>query len=437
MPEAHGSLLIPATSAAPRPRRRRVTHVSSAGLMLLAVFAFLLIGRAPEIFVFLLPLRPLLVTGLLVIAWAATVPRTPLPPFWSEPEVRLTLCLLGYAVATIPLSIWPSQSIEFVTGFVKTVVFMIVVVHCVRSPRHVTTIMWAVVAAAFLIQYAMLMGYGGLNVQTGAIVGAAEGRRASVTGTYDPNDIAFVMACVLPLAFFRAVSARGVARFLAGGVAFLCIVIASRTGSRGGFITMVVVAGILFVKARGNVRWIMTGLAVAGMLAFASGQYWDRIGTIWGAKSSDVSSYEVAGLDAARWQTWRKNTTLAIAYLPFGSGAGTNTTAEGHSHGGGGKWETAHNAFLQIAVEMGIPGVAIFVTLLYGATRSCRRLVRATSRRPELSKMTWMAHAVETSLYAYIVGALALSHAYAPILYLLLGLTACLRRIARRAQANA
>jgi hypothetical protein len=404
--------------------------------MLLAVFAFLLIGRAPEIFVFLLPLRLLLVTGLLVIAWAATVPRTPLPPFWGEAEVRLTLCLLGYAVATIPLSIWPSQSIEFVTGFVKTVVFMIVVVHCVRSPRHVTTIMWAVVAAALLLQSAILAGYGGLNAQTG-VVGAAEGNRASVTGTYDPNDIAFVMACVLPLAFFRAVSARGVSRYIAGTVAFLCIVAAMRTGSRGGFITMVVVGGILFVKSRGRVRWVLTGLAVVAMLAFASGAYWDRIGTIWGAKSSDIGSYDAAGLEAARWQTWKKMTTLAIGYLPFGSGAGTVTTAEGKTHGGGVKWETAHNSFLQIGVEMGIPGVAIFVTLLYGATRSCRRLVRAASRHPELNKMTWMAHAVETSLYAYIVGAFALSQAYAPILYLLLGFTACLRRIARRAQVHA
>lgn len=436
MPEARGSSLIPVISAAARPRPRAAAHASSVGLMLLAVFAFLLIGRAPEIFVFLLPLRLLLVTGLLVIAWAATVPQKPFPPFWEEPEVRLTLCLLGYAVGTIPFSIWPSQSTEFVGGFVKIVVFVIVVVHCVRSQRHVTTIVWAVVAAALLIQYAILSGYGGLNAQTGAL-GASEGNRAWVTGTYDPNDIAFVMACVLPLAFFRAVSARGVARYMAGAVAFLCLVTTIRTGSRGGFITIVVVGGILIVKSRRGVRWILAGLAVAGMLAFASGEYWDRIGTIWGATSSDVNSYDAAGLDAARWQTWKKVTILAIGYLPFGSGAGTVQTAEGTTHGAGIKWETAHNALLQIAVEMGIPGVAIFVGLLYGAIRSCRRLVRAALGRPELNKMTWMAHAVETSLYAYIVGAFALSQAYAPILYLLLGLTACLRRIARRAQTHA
>jgi len=411
--------------------------------MLLAAFAFLLIGRAPEIFVFLLPLRLLLITGILVIAWAATVPLKPFPPFWREPEVRLTLCLLVYAAATIPLSIWPSQSVEFCTGFGKIVVFVIVVVHCVRSRRHITTIVWAVVAAALLIQYAILTGYGGLNVRTGELGSAGEDR-ASVTGSYDPNDIAFIMACVLPLAFFRAVSARGVARYMAGAVTFLCIVTMIKTGSRGGFITMVVVGSILFVKSRGGGRWILTGLAVAAMLAFASGAYWDRMGTIWWTTSADLTRtwrpirrYDAAGLDAARWQTWKKTTTLAIAYLPFGSGAGTNTTAEGISHGGGGKWEAAHNAYLQIAVEMGIPGLAIFVTLLYGAIRSCRRLVRAASGRAELKEMAWMAHAVETSLYAYMVGAISLSQAYAPILYLLLGLSACLRRIAQRAQTHA
>lgn len=436
MPEARGVPLMLVTTAPPRPRTRTAAGVSSVGFMLLAVFAFLLIGRAPEIFVSLLPLRLLLVTGILVIAWAGAVPLKPFPPFWREPEVRLTLCLFAYAVVTIPLSIWPGQSAAFVTGFVKIVAFLIIVVHCVRSRRHVTTIVWAAVAAAFLIQLAILAGYGGLDVSTGALR-SAQGARASVTGTYDPNDIAFVMACVLPLAFFRAVSSRGVARYMAGAVAFLCIVTTIRTGSRGGFITMVVVGTILFVKSRVGFRWILTGLVVAAMLAFASGTYWDRIGTIWGDTSPDLGTYDAAGLDTARWQTWKKTTNLAITYLPFGSGAGTNMTAEGASHGGRGKWETAHNAFLQIAVELGIPGVAIFVTLLYRAIRSCRRLVRASSGRPELNGMTWMAHAVETSLYAYMIGAFALSQAYAPILYLLVGLAACLRRIAQRVPPNA
>jgi hypothetical protein len=91
-----------------------------------------------------------------------------------------------------------------------------------------------------VLQSAILAGAGGLNAQSGAL-GAAEGNRASVTGTYDPNDIAFIMTCVLPLAFFRALSARGVTRYIAGGIGFLCIVITMRTGSRGGFITMVIV----------------------------------------------------------------------------------------------------------------------------------------------------------------------------------------------------
>ena len=179
------------------------------------------------------------------------------------------------------------------------------------------------------------------------------------------------------------------------------------------------------------------GAATGAMLVFASGAYWDRISTIWGGRPSALSSYDAAGFDAARWQTWKKMTALAIDYLPLGSGAGTVITAQGMTVTAGVKWETAHNSLLQIAVELGLPGVVIFVMLLYGAIKSSRRLTRVTSDRPELKTMTWMAQAVETSLYGYVVGAFALSQAYAPFLYLLLGLTASLRRIAGRTQANA
>jgi len=426
MLDAHRSPLIRDGSVVLRPRYRAGASVSSGGLLLLAVVTFLLIGRAPEIFTFLLPLRPLLLTGLLLVAWAVTIPARPFPPPWSEPEVRVTLCLLGYAIATIPFSIWPGESVEFVSGFSKVVVFVVVLVHCVRSARQITTIVWAVLVAALVLQLAILTGMG-------AAV-SAEGDRAWATSTYDPNDIAFIMACVLPLAFFRASSGKGVTKYTAGVIAFLCVVTAVKTESRGGFIALVVVGAMLLLKSRGRLRWILASLAFATLLGFASTSHWDRIATLWGDASDEVSQYEAAGLSAARWQTWKNTTVLAVSYLPLGSGAGTNVTAEGWSHGGSGKWEAAHNSFLQIAVEMGIPGLTMFVMLLCGAIRSCRQLVRTATGDAESN---WIANGLEISLYAYIVGAFALSQAYAPILYLLLGLTACLRRTRRQAKANA
>jgi O-antigen ligase len=418
-----------------KPRMRAVAGISSGGMLLLAIFTFLLIGRAPEVFLFLLPFRPLLVTGVIVIAWATTVPVKRGSPFWAEPEARLTLGLLLYAVATIPFSIWRGETVEFVLGFAKIVTVVIVIVHCVRSLRQVTIIVWAVLGAALLLQFALISGYGGLDTQTGALLSGAD-ERAWVTGTYDPNDLAFLMMCVLPLAFFRAVSARGISRWLAGVVAFLCIVVTIRTGSRSGFIAMVVVGAILLAQVRGPRRWIALGLAALALFGLASGAYWDRIGTIWGRTAPGIGEYDAGGFDTARWNTWVTFMGLAIDHLPLGSGAGTITTAEGETHWGG-KWETAHNSLLQIAVEMGIPGLAIFVTLLYRALKSCRRLRHAALSRPELHDIRWVTQAVETSLYAYVAGALTLSQAYAAILYVLLALAVCLRRIARQQTAHA
>jgi O-antigen ligase len=338
-------------------------------------------------------------------------------------------------VATIPFSIWRGETVEFVWGFAKIVTAVIVIVHCLRSFREVNMIVWAVLGAALMLQVAIISGYGGLDIQTGVLL-SGDDDRAWVTGTYDPNDLAFLMICVLPLALFRAVSARGISRWLAGAVAFLCIVVTIRTGSRSGFIAMVVIGAILLGKVRGRLRWILVGVAALAVFGLASGAYWDRIGTIWGRTAPGIGEYDAGGFETARWNTWVTFMGLTIDHLPMGSGAGTATTAEGETHEDG-KWETAHNSLLQIAVEMGIPGLAIFVTLLYRTLKTCRRLRHATSNRPETRDIRWLTQAVETSLYAYIVGGLTLSQAYAPILYVLVALAVCLRRIARQQLAHA
>jgi putative inorganic carbon (HCO3(-)) transporter len=412
---------------------RGLRVAASPAILTLAFFTFLQIGRAPEIFVSLMPLRLMLITGLITLGCAAILPRGRWLTPWAEPQVKLVLALFALAALTVPISIWPRQSFEFVVyDFSKLIVFFLLVVYCTRSAADTRRIIWGVVAGIALIQFAILAGYGGLSSRGGETLIIKDDVRAWVTGTYDPNDIAFMMGCVLPLAFFLYTGSKGLGRIVSGAIALLAVVVSIRTVSRGGFVTLLIIGAILMLKSpsRGLFgRWGLAALAVTLFLAFGSAFFWERISTIWGSHGSLVTDYEAGGIWSARWNDWKSALGIMVANFPLGVGGGAYTTAEGLSHGGGGKWDAAHNSFLEVGAELGPVGLVIFIMLLYRGVRNCRVFLKAAEKNPELGSLTWLAHGLEASLYGYIIGGFSLSQGYAPILYLLIALSTVLRRL--------
>src|SRR5215471_3448253 len=111
--------------------------------------------------------------------------------------------------------------------------------------------------------------------------------------------------------------------------------------------------------------------------------------TIWGGDDHSISSpgwYDASGVWGARWPVWQAALRLILEHPVIGVGAGVFEVAEGPSHGGSGKWSTVHNSFLQIGAELGIPGLALFVFLLYWAVKNCHRVIRLARQRRTLEE---------------------------------------------------
>src|SRR5262249_18387629 len=156
----------------------------------------------------------------------------------------------------------------------------------------------------------------------------------------------------------------------------------------------------------------------------SSTQYWDRMATIWDSSDGrDPYAYDASGIWGARCPIWQAALWLMLQNPLIGVGPGAFEVAEGLSHGGAGKWSAAHNSFLQIGTELGIPGLALFIFLLYRAVKNCRVVMRRARQRPQLSVEAWLARGVELSLYGFIVAAFSLSQAYASILYVLVAIS--------------
>ena len=95
----------------------------------------------------------------------------------------------------------------------------------------------------------------------------------------------------------------------------------------------------------------------------------------------------------------------------------------------GGKFMGAHSSFIQIAAELGLGGLALFVFLLYRGIVNCRAVAGATRRTRALVGHYWTAHAIEGSVWAYAVAGATLSQGYSEFMYLFVALSVVLRRL--------
>ncbi|MEA2626534.1 MAG: hypothetical protein QOD06_2579 [Candidatus Binatota bacterium] len=395
----------------------------SMAVCALAAFTFLIISRLVDSF----PSMHLAqVAGAVTIVAALLLPRRAGAGLLDSADVRAVLALFGVAAIGAPLSIWRGGSFaHLVNVFAKAVLFFLLVVHCVRSVREARIAVWSLLLAVFVLEL-------------GVVFMGAE----RLSGTYDRNDIAFVVACTLPLSGMLFADGAGAGKWLAGAIALLAAPTMVATQSRTGFVCLLVVGAVVVLRATRGRAMLRIGVVVAALgiaIPFAPASYWERIATLWGEapRHATRENYDAAGFEAARGRIWRNGLTILAEHPLLGVGAGVFEVAEGRVHHGRGKWTTAHNSFLQVAVELGLVGLALFVYLIYRAWRNARDFAREAVRMPALVGDAWLGHALEISIYGYMLAGSALSQGYSYLLYWLLGMAVAARRLATESAAAA
>jgi O-antigen ligase len=410
--------------------------VSPAALAL-AFYAFLLLSRLPELFAFIGLFRPIILLALVTIALAWALPQSRLPAVLAAPEARAVLAIFALALAGVATSYWPGGSFRYaVFNFSKTVLFFFLLLYCVRAFAELRNLLLAFVGSVGVLELGVLL----FNVK----------ERVRITGTYDPNDLAFVMVCALPMAIMLMLVERGALRYAMLPVVLLGLVTIIMTKSRGGFITLLVVGMIILAKLPSRIPLFRTGLLIGGVLVFslfAPQSYWDRITTIWGdeeeqteeriEKPEEPSQEDyLKGGFSPRWDIWMTGIRLMLENPLLGVGINAFALAEQGETFGRGRWTAPHNSFTQIGAELGLVGLGLFVFLLYRGIRNCRTVIRQTRRVPQLQYHLWAAHGLETAIYGYIVAGAALNHAYSNIFYYLIAMSVVVKWAVLRDRAR-
>jgi O-antigen ligase len=258
----------------------------------------------------------------------------------------------------------------------------------------------------------------------------------------NPNDMALNMVAFLPLAMIVALG-RGRpllrAAVFIGTPAIVAAIIFSR--SRGGTLGLVAMLAVLLYQMR-RVRASVAAMIVAASLLtipLLPASFTQRMSSIFNSEEDTTGSRE------ARKRLLGEAYQAYLDHPVVGLGAG-----QFHNYNPSTReevWREAHNAWLQVASELGTGGLLVFAMIVGSgfaaglqATSSLRR-ARAhrgrKSRQPaevlaRREPLELYAAAVLASLTGWLVAAMFASVAYFWTLYLVLGLGITLRDITLR-----
>jgi O-antigen ligase len=218
----------------------------------------------------------------------------------------------------------------------------------------------------------------------------------------NPNDLALMLNILMPLTVALALTARNRTQRL-GAIAIIAINAAAivATFSRGGFVTLAATALLTAVGLMRRGRWGLIGagaLALAVAIPSVPSSYVDRLSTILNAES------DTTGSSQERLELMGAATDLIQLHPVLGSGLGMDATAVNAIRSL--HWRRVHNAYLVYAVDLGIPGLLIFLAALCATVGTAWRIEREPADGdPGQRDLPTLAQGVRISLLSFAVAA--------------------------------
>lgn len=334
------------------------------------------------------------------------------------PEVNLALifCLMG--LVSIPMAINPATAWwEFSGTFIRCIVIFIVTVNAVRTQRRLRGLIYLVIVVSCLLSLGALNDYrlGLLSIEGYRVAGVGKG----IFG--NSNDMAFHLVTIMPICVALIFATRGIVRkILFGASTALMLAAVVVTYSRGAFLGSLVAFGFLAWKLGRSNRlaiFLLGSLVLVAFLALAPGNYLLRLLSIL------VPSLDPVGSSGARQGELFRSLFVALRHPLFGIGMGNYATEMSY------RGLVTHNAYTQVASEMGIAALIVYVMFIVTPLKRLRQIARETFATRDESGYYYLAIGLQASLLAYLVTSFFLSVAYLWYAYYLVAYAVCFRRI--------
>ena len=336
--------------------------------------------------------------------------------FLAEPStiaLAVFLCLLCLSTVMAVVTMYAFDATKVVFAYI--LIYMVLVRQCADLDRIKGVFKSLVVAHLLAIALSP------------DIFSDTSGRASVTAGSFlgDGNDYALSVTVCLPLCLFLLMESRKKLPKLFWMAAMLLLVMSVvATKSRGGTIALVVVGLYFWIKSK---RKLLTASIVlsAVVIVFiaAPPAYFSRMSTMTDTEESSAQG---------RITAWKTAFGIAVANPLMGAGAGHFPSAYGQANGG--RWMTAHSIYFLLLGELGFPGLAVLLFLIFYNLAANRRLQHElkTLEPARAILASNLLACTSASMVAFAVAGAFLSAAYYPHVYVIAGLHAAARRVVRR-----
>jgi putative inorganic carbon (hco3(-)) transporter len=245
----------------------------------------------------------------------------------------------------------------------------------------------------------------------------------------DNNDLALALNMVLPILFYLArEESRRYLKIVLYGVLGFSVLAVLFTYSRGGLLGLAVITFVYLLKAkRKTIAFALLLIIIPTVIAFAPGQWLDRMGSIRDYSEGSTLDDSSSG----RINAWKFAWNLALDRPLTGGGFQTFSPELFLQYAPDPKaFHDAHSIYFEMLGEQGFVGLALFLALLLSCFRSLSRLKR-NARDFNLPWLTPYADMMQLSLIAYMVGGAFLGRAYFDLFYQLVIVIVVIKQQAR------
>ncbi|OQW65359.1 MAG: hypothetical protein BVN29_10120 [Nitrospira sp. ST-bin5] len=280
------------------------------------------------------------------------------------------ICIMGFS-SFVGLNM--GNSLVSLTLYAKAFLLALLLAGCLKGDHDLRIItlycLAGIVFGALITIYQHYTGTYSVNVDDVQRAGGLRG---------DPNDTAMLLIAGVPLAVFWLIESKVLilrAIFLASVVLLLFSMVL--TGSRGGFVALIFISALMYIKRPTMLATFIGILLVALLISFAPQSYWTRMETLTKGKELQGSSSlnKRAELQRRGVEIFLSNPILGVGPNNFGESfllAGQNRGGSGARIGSNadkGFGLVAHNMYLEFFVENGLFAGLLLLAIFHKATK--------------------------------------------------------------------